>query len=192
MVAAIIRLIMLFFVIFDPFMSFSVFFSITKDFPKRQKRKIAILAVTVAAGLSFAVLLFGKILLDIFSTDIQDFRVAGGIILLLLGIKMTLGSPSKDSEQGGSTGAAIAAVIGTPLITGPAAITAIILTSNDYGKILTGIAVALVLSITFIFLFFEDAIGKKLGTTLIQVMSTILGLITIAWGVDFIRTGLGI
>jgi multiple antibiotic resistance protein len=98
---------------------------------------------------------------------------------------------SIDSSKN-SSAKAIAAIIGTPLLTGPAAITAIIISTNDYGAMITGSAVGIVLGVTAIMLYQANLISKALGPTSIQVMSTIMGLITVAWGVKFIRVGLGI
>ncbi|HIH21582.1 MAG TPA: hypothetical protein HA222_02890, partial [Candidatus Diapherotrites archaeon] len=85
---------------------------------------------------------------------------------------------------------ALAAVIGTPLITGPAAITAIIISTSDYGILQTSTAIAIVLAFTLVLLYALSTRSKMKGETAIQVLSTILGLVTIAWGIDFIRTGL--
>jgi multiple antibiotic resistance protein len=187
----IIQLVVLFFVIFDPFVSLAVFVVATGKMEKRERNKTAALAVFVAGAISAVVLFFGPSVLTFLSTTLDDFRVAGGIILGLLGIKMVWGHSNGDAIKDNSA-KAVAAIIGTPLLTGPAAITAIMISVNDYGHAVTGAAVALVLGITAIMLYQASAIHRALGQTTLQVMSTILGLITIAWGVKFIRVGLGI
>ena len=119
--------------------------------------------------------------------------MAGGIILGLLGIKMVWGQSLADTDSlKKGTGRAIAAIIGTPLLTGPAAITSIMIAVNDYGPLIPGIAVAIVLGISAVMFYHANLIQKALGKTTLQVVSTLLGLITIAWGVKFIRMGLGI
>jgi multiple antibiotic resistance protein len=136
---AIIQLIILFFVIFDPFVSLAVFVIATQKISKEERNKTATLAVAVAFVLSFLVLFFGQNVLSWLSTTLDDFRVAGGIILALLGIKMATGHSLVESgklEQGSAR--AVAAIIGTPLLTGPAAITTIIIATNDYGRMITG------------------------------------------------------
>ena len=83
-----IQLVILFFVIFDPLASFVVFLSVTSKMEIHEKRSTAILAVVVAAVLSYAVLIMGTNMLSLFNTNLNDFKVAGGIILIVLGIKM--------------------------------------------------------------------------------------------------------
>ncbi len=62
------QLIVLFFVIFDPFISFSVFFIATKDMVARERTKTAFFAVLVAAVISYAFLIFENGVLTLFAT----------------------------------------------------------------------------------------------------------------------------
>jgi multiple antibiotic resistance protein len=183
------QLIILFTVIIDPLASFGVFFSAVKGMNKKDKRKIANLAVSVAAALSFSVLFLGNNLLHLFSTSIEEFRIAGGIILAVLGVKMSLGHSPAENVKGDSA-KAIAAIIGTPLLTGPATITAIIVSVNDYGVVLTGTAVTLVLIGTAALFYQADKIKNFFGDTFVRIVSTILGMVTLAWGIRFASEGI--
>jgi multiple antibiotic resistance protein len=118
-------------------------------------------------------------------------RVAGGVILGILGIKMALGHSLTDTEKIRGNSKALASIIASPLMTGPAAITTIIITAHDYGMLLTGIPMSVVLLLSLAILYASSWVVKRIGETSIQVMSTMMGLITIAWAVMFIKTGLG-
>lgn len=182
------QLLILFFVIIDPLASFAVYLAATGKLATREQHRIALLAILTAGSVALAVLLFGELLLQLFSTDIDTFRIAGGIILGLLGLKMTMGYSLAETK--GRTTSGIAAIIATPLLTGPAAITAIILSSADYGKSLTGVAFFTVLLATGLLFYFAQWSKRLLNETFVQVMTTVLGLITIAWGVNFVITGI--
>jgi len=185
------QLVVLFAVIFDPPASFMVFVSALPHATNREKKLIAAYAVSLAFSLSFLVLLFGERLLYLFSTSIDEFRIAGGIILGILGIRMVLGSPLMNLDKEKKTsGNAVAAIIATPLLTGPAAITTIIIASGDFGILLTGLAVFTVLALTGAMFYFSSFFEKVLSRTAVQIISTILGLITISWGVSMITTGI--
>ena len=195
MVDTLIQLVILFFVIFDPLVSFVVFLSSTSKMKIDEKRSTAILAVTVAAALSYAVLFLGTNLLSLFDTNLSDFKVAGGIVLSMLGIKMVMGQSLAQSSSEGvgeSSVRAIASIIGTPPLTGPAAISAIIMSVTDYGIFYTGAAVTIVLVFTAVLFLESYRLKEFMSKTTTQVLSTVLGLITLAWGVGFIRAGLGI
>ncbi len=186
------QLIVLFVVIIDPMASFAVFAVATDPMKDDERRRTAFLAIAVAAMISGLVLVLGERLLDLFNTDIQNFKIAGGIILLIFGIQMSLGMSLFEVEKKeGSSAAAIASLIATPLLTGPATISTIIITSHDYGMASTGLAIAIVLGFSAVLLLLTARISHKIGKMPIQVMSTIMGLITLAWGVMFIRDGLG-
>ncbi|MFA5745985.1 MAG: MarC family protein [archaeon] len=192
MISKLIGLIVLFFVIIDPLSSFVVFFVSTKGFENKEKLRIALLSVALATFISYLVLFFGENLLQIFSTDINSFKIAGGIILVILGINMSLGKSITDIEKmEGDSVHAIASIIATPLISGPATITAIIISSADYGKLLTGIAIGVILAIVgllfYLSVVYHDITSK--AKTTIQVVTTIMGLITLAWGVNYIISG---
>lgn len=193
MLSELISLTILFFVIIDPLTSFVVFFVSTKGFNNNAKIKIAILSVLLATFISYLVLFLGQNLLTIFSTDINSFKIAGGIILLILGINMSLGKSFNDLEKmEGDSVHAVASIIATPLISGPATITAIIISAADFGKLLTGAAIGIILAIIGILFYlsirFHDVTSK--AKTTIQVVTTIMGLITLAWGVNFIISGI--
>ena len=187
------QLVVLFFVIIDPITSFAVFFVLTNEKSKEERMRTAVLAVTVAAALIYAVLLLGQLLLRMFSTTIDDFRVAGGIILLILGIQMALGQSFQ--APGGSGGnhksvQAIAAIVATPFLSGPAAITAVIISVKDLGMLETGLAVTVVLVFTAVLFILSARLNRFINRTVVQIMSTVMGMLTIAWGVMYIRTGI--
>lgn len=191
MFTELLQLIVLFFVIIDPFVSFTVFYALTENMSTSERKKIATYAIIVAAGLSFVFLMFGKLVLSLFSTNIDEFKVAGGIILGILGIQMVLGIQlSSNGKKEENAGRAIATIIATPLLTGPAAMTAIIINASEYGRIMTGIAIACVLGFTALIFYQAKLVNRLIGKTLIQIMSTILGLVTLAWGVKFVVEGL--
>jgi multiple antibiotic resistance protein len=193
-----IKLIVLFFVIFDPLLSGMVFISATKAMPYNSRVRIGLYAILVAMLISAIFLFFGHSFLSLFSTNINDVKIAGGILLAILGLKMSLGyelmtSPEKKDPDSKVTQSqiGIASLIGTPLLTGPAAITTIIISGTDYGILTTGLAVFIVLLFAAIIFMVLSKFPDKISPVPLQVTSTILGLITLAWGIDFIRTGLG-
>ncbi|NYT00595.1 MAG: MarC family protein [Methanocellales archaeon] len=193
MIGNLISLIILFFVIYDPLLSIPFFLNATKNMDKEERFKTATLAILVASIISIAVLFSGIRLLNLFNTNLDDFKVAGGIVLGLLGVKMVLGIPITEIEKGENKSiSGVAVIIGTPLLSGPAAITTIIISVSDYGLLTTGIAVTLVLALTGILLYSAAKLLHFLGETAIQVSTTMMGLITLSWGVMFIRGGLGI
>ena len=192
MLESLVQLVILFTVIIDPLSSFAVFTTSTAAMTAAEKKRTALYAVLAAAAMSYAILLVGEPLLHLFSVSILDFKIAGGIILAIFGIQMTLGqSMSGNSIKQGSSVPAVAAIIATPLLTGPAAIAAIIGAVNDQGMLVTGLAITVVMAITAVMFALPTSVVNKIGKTPIQFMSVIMGMITLAWGIRFIKDGLG-
>ncbi|MDD2655933.1 MAG: MarC family protein [Candidatus ainarchaeum sp.] len=179
----------LLYVIMDPLLSLAAFFSLTKGIPKGECRKIATQAVLIAAVPLFLFIYIGNGILTVLSVSMGSFEVAGGIILILLGVQMALGI-TFPREHEDNDRSAIAVVIGTPLITGPAVIATSILLADKFGRETTALAGLAALFGMWLVLRFASLIHGRLGRTGIKVLSTMMGIITIAWGVDFIRTGL--
>ena len=76
----------LLFFIFDPFASLPIFICMTKDLDDNQKTSSANRAVLVAALLFVIFAVLGTNLLGVFSVTLDGFRIAGGIVLLLMAI----------------------------------------------------------------------------------------------------------
>jgi multiple antibiotic resistance protein len=178
-------------VIMDPLLSMAAFLSMTKGLNKKERDLCAAKAVVVAAVPLFLFLLAGNVLLTIMKVDIETFKAAGGLILVLLGIQLSLGISflkEENSEDMHDT-SAIASVIGTPLITGPATISAAIILGNEFGIGVTAVAGIGALLVIWLVLMAGALMYKYLGRTGIRVLSTMMGLVTIAWGVAFIKAG---
>ncbi|MFH1393934.1 MAG: MarC family protein [Candidatus Micrarchaeota archaeon] len=178
-------------VIMDPLVSMSAFHSMTKQMRGREKGEIAKKAVLVAAVPLFVFILGGSLMLDILSVNIETFKAAGGLILIILGIQLSLGvSFKKQKDEDLHDQGAIASIIGTPLITGPATISAAIILTDEMGMPITAAAGICALLVAWFALAIGTRFYDKFGITGARVLSTMLGLITIAWGMAFIKEGL--
>lgn len=191
MLEQLVQLVILFTVIIDPLSSFAFFTASTAAMTAPEKKRTARYAVLAAAAMSYAILFIGAPLLTLFSVSISDFKIAGGIILAIFGVQMTLGQSLGGKIKEGASVPATAAIIATPLLTGPAAITAIIAAVHDSGMAVTGVAITIVLVFTAVLFALPTKIVKRIGTTPIQFVSVIMGMITLAWGIRFIKEGLG-
>lgn len=79
------------FAIMNPLSTVPIFAAMTADLDGSSRRKTAIVAVTtVSVGAVFCALA-GHLILGIFGIGIQEFRLAGGLIVLLIGLSMLNG-----------------------------------------------------------------------------------------------------
>jgi len=174
-------------VVMDPVVGVSALLSLTKDKKGAERRKIAVKSVLVA---TFVFLIFafgGDVFFKILGVNIYSFRAAGGIILIIMGIQLTLGiSFPKEKEKVSE----VAVVIGTPLISGPATITTTIILVKDIELMNTLIAGLSALFVILLSLLIALRINKIIGRNGMRVLSTMMGIVTIAWGLQFLFTGI--
>jgi len=176
------------FVIMDPFGGITILMSLTKKKSVLERRDIIKRAVSIAAGILLIFILFGEKILEFFGISINSFRIAGGIILLIMGIEYVLDLRiTRESLLGYS----IAIVpLATPLITGPGVITSTIIIVMHYGKLIAFIAAGLSLLITLVIFYYSNVIYKFLGRQGNEILSRLMGLVLTAIAVEFIVQGI--
>ncbi|VVB71412.1 MarC family integral membrane protein [uncultured archaeon] len=178
-----------FFVIMDPFVSIPAFLSVTKKFTNLDKIAAANKAIIVAA---IPILLFafaGTFIFGWFGITISDFKIAGGIILVLLGIELVLNLDFGDKDSKDPSASAI--IIGVPLITGPGVITITILSVASYGILVTLFAGFLSLFLTYVLLRQAAWLQNTLGKDTLDILSRVMGLLLTAVAISFITSGIG-
>jgi len=189
MIVDLLQSIVTFLIVMDPVSSMSVFIFLTKRFSSAEKFKAANKAVVVAGILAFAFIFLGEPLLDLMGITFNSFKVAGGIVLFLLGLEMILNfSISKEKAKDYNVAAVI---IATPLITGPGVITTSILMVNRLGLLLTSISALVSLFATWIILRGGEKIHKIFGQNTLDVISKIMGLVIASVGINFIISVFG-
>ena len=174
------------FFILDPFASLPMFINITKDLDERTMKSYANKAIVVAAILLYAFMFIGNDLMDIFGVSMDSFRVAGGIIFLMMAIELVFGlNLSKmDDEKGAKW-----AIIASPILTGPGVITTAILFSDQQGILTVMIAGTIALLLTWVILRCSPIIMKYVGEQALGIVTKIIGLFIAAMGVESIFSG---
>ncbi len=185
--SSLIEAIILLIVITDPIVSVAAFLSLTRGKKPRERRRIAGKAVMVAAIVFLVFAFGGDIALRGLGVDLNTFKAAGGIILVLLGVQMSLGFTFPKEKEDVSE---IAVVIGTPLISGPATITTTMILVKDIGLAATLISGAAAFFVILLSLLMSQGISRLLGKGGIRVLSTMMGIVTIAWGIQFLLAGI--
>ena len=174
------------FLILDPFASLPMFISVTQGLDEKTVRTYANNSVLVAAILLLIFLVFGETLMGLFGVTMDTFRVAGGIIFLMMAIELVFGL--KLTKQDGSKGAAWA-VIASPVLTGPGVITAAIIFSSENGLLPAMIAGIVALLITWVILRASTRIMRVVDEQAMSICTKIIGLFIAAMGVQSIFTG---
>jgi len=175
------------FIIVDPIGNIPIFIGLTENVPEVQRRKVYNTAILVGVVLLLVFAFTGQEILNIFGLSIYAFEVAGGILLLIISIRILISGTRESTE---SSPESIGAVpIAIPLLVGPGAITTTIFTLQVYGAAEAILAVLIVLSLTWVILRFIDRIYKVLGKIGSLVIARVMALLIAAIAVQYILIG---
>jgi multiple antibiotic resistance protein len=190
------------FFLVDPFAAIPSFLAITEmaDPPRRKRmaRKGALTCFIVLT--SFA--LGGQLIFRMFGITLPAFEVAGGLILLLIGLDMLQAKRSATQEATGETEEAShkedAGIVplGIPMLAGPGAISSVMVLVGqvpslwhwEMGAILGSIGLTSLVS--YWVLAGADGVRRVMGETGIRILVRIMGLLLVALAMQFFVNGL--
>ena len=191
-VDALVKSILLLFIAIDPLGNAPIFHAVTTGFPKQVRVRIVRRSVTVATALLAFFAAAGDALLYYFGLTVDDFRVAGGIILFIYGAAGILGFTEAGAlRQGRADAEAIAVVpLATPLLAGPAAIATTLYIKAVHGVAYVAAAITVNSAITFLLLRYSEELLRLLGRSGATALAKIMSLLLAAIAVAMIREGL--
>jgi len=185
------------FIIIDPFGVLPIFLVLTKDMDGKARMKTLKYSVTFALSLLIAFALTGKAILDYLSVSIHALRIAGGILLLLIGVSMLYEGDMPRSRRKGAEEAEEAQVpedvafvpLGTPMLAGPGAISVVIILTGtaDIPMVLASLIV--VMAIGALILLRADIVFRLIGKAGTRALTRVMGLLGSAYAVQMILDG---
>ncbi|MCL4430114.1 MAG: MarC family protein [Chloroflexi bacterium] len=172
----------------DPVGNIPIFMGLTEKIEPSKRKRIYNTAVLVGFILLLVFAFLGQELLNIFGLSIYSFGIAGGILLLIIAIRILVsGNIKEEVDSPESLGAVPIAI---PLLVGPGAITTTIFNLQTYGALAAILAVIVVLSITWVILHYIGAIYRVLGKTGALVIARVMALFIAAIAIQYIITGI--
>lgn len=166
-----------------------IFLGFTEGISGFQKKKLILEAILAAFLVAVAFLFGGKAVLRFLGITINDFRIAGGLVLLILSINDILSS--SDDRRHPHTNIGVVP-LGIPLIMGPAALTTILILVDSFGYITTIISILINFLIVFIVLTNAKWVTKAIGAGGSKAFAKIASLFLAAYAVMMIREGITI
>ena len=163
-----------------------IFMSLVDGIEKPQKTKIINQSVITALSVSIGFLALGKFVFSVLGIEIYDFKMAGGLLLLVFAINDLL-----FSEKGKRTITPTMGVVplGIPLVIGPAVLTSIIVTVDTYGYIPTVTSLVVNLIIVWVVFLKSNFIYRLMGEGGSKAFAKVASLLLAAIAVMMIRRG---
>ena len=190
------------FFLVDPFAAIPSFLAITESADaarrKRMARKAAITCFIVLTSFALA----GQLIFRMFGITLPAFEIAGGLILLLIGLDMLEARRSPTQEAQGDTEEAAAkedagiVPLGIPMLAGPGAISSVMVLVGpipsifhwQMGAVLGSIGITCIVS--YLVLAGAGRVRRVLGETGIRILVRIMGLLLVALAMQFFVNGL--
>jgi len=187
------------FVIVNPIEATLVYVSLTASLTPSERRRICRRTTFVAFAIAILFSVAGDAVLRLFGITVDSLRVAGGVLLFLVAMDMLRGvhqdkkvtqAELRDANQRDDISIFPLAI---PLLTGPGAITTVVVLMGAAAEYVEKALVLLAISFTFLATYMilksSEHIDQALGITGIMVMTRIMGLILGAVAVSFVATG---
>lgn len=180
-------------IIINPLSTIGLFLSLTKNDKEKERSKIAFMCSLA----SFMVLVFfaltGFLVFQLYSITLEAFRIAGGVVLLIIGLRMLF--PPANEQKEIRVGQEVWLVpLAIPMTSGPGAIlSAVVLSSqvtNPWLEISLWVAIFVACAINFIVLRNAGWVDRRIGPTGTEALIKVMGLLVCAVGVQFMITGL--
>lgn len=176
------------FVVIDPIGNIPLFIAFTKKLEKAEHKTVSKTAILTAAALLLLFGVAGTQILQLFGITIFSFMIAGGTLLFIIAIELlTYG----EWRFAGSVKEEVGVVpIAFPLLAGPGSITAVIISYQTSGFLITFSSIIIVMAITYVILRLVNPIYKVLGNRGSMIVSRVFAVIIAAIAVEYIVKGI--
>lgn len=185
---------MAFFAIMNPISNLPAYMALVADDSQKISRKIAFRSLLIAFVIVTVFIFSGDFIFKVFGITIVSFRIAGGILVAVIGYHMINGnhSPSyKGMEQQAVNSDPMSIAISPlamPLFAGPGTITTALSLANGglRNQLITVVAFAILCVITYLLLRSAKQIADFLGKNLMKIITKMMGLLLFSIGIQMI------
>ena len=177
--------------VLDPLGSLPVFIPIMREVAPERRRRVAVREALIAFAVLFAFMLFGDVFLRVMRLSERSLEVAGGVILLMVAIRMIF------NHEGGVYGTPegkepFIFPLAVPLMAGPSAMaTVLLLASRQPDRVLAWAgALTCAMAVSGAVLLLCERIRRLLGDSVVSALEKLMGLVLTAIAVEMILAGL--
>jgi len=187
-IPGLIRAVISLFIVVDPLGNIPIFISLTEKMDEEKRRKTFHTATVTGVILLLSFALVGQQIFILFGISMQSFMIAGGILLLLISVKILITGRWEEREVSPESVGIVPIAI--PLLIGPGAITTTILNIRMFNVATTVISVLIVFLIVWVTLRCIDPIHRLLGRSGSLVIARVMALMIAAIAVEYILEGI--
>ncbi|MBO6896966.1 MAG: MarC family protein [Shimia sp.] len=186
-------------VVIDPIGTIPVFIAVTAAMTAPERRKTALLAAAVSAGVLMFFLICGQLLIDGLGISLLSFQVAGGIVLFLFALTMIFGESKPESDKHAADVDAeleekpspAVFPLAVPSLASPGAMLAIVLMTNNNTvaipeQAITAVVMLIVLVFAYLCMLAAGPIIRVIGNSGAAIVSRVMGMILASVAADLV------
>ncbi|MDD5399398.1 MAG: MarC family protein, partial [Dehalococcoidia bacterium] len=178
------------FVAMDSISTVPILLSLTHELSDKKRNSVIRNALITALGLGLVFIVVGKGIFIFLGITVNDFLIAGGLILFLLGAKELV--VGKMFEAQVATGEDVIAVVplATPLVVGPAVLTTLLILTDQYHIVMVTFSFIVNLLISWLLFAQANRLVRVLGHGGVLALSKVFALLLAAIAVSMIHRGI--
>ena len=178
--------------VLDPLGSLPIFISVMRVVEPGRRTHVALRESTIAFSVLALFMVGGQGFLNLMRLSERSLEVAGGVILLIIAIRMIFATGAEIYANQGPQREPLIFPLAVPLLAGPSAMaTVLLLASRQPDRLLEwmgALTVAMLVSGTVLLL--ADRIRRLLGASVVSAIEKLMGLLLTAVAVEMILAGL--
>jgi len=188
------------FFLVDPFAVIPLFLAVAETSPEAERRQIARRAAWTCAIVLCLFSVAGSLIFKAFGITLPAFKIAGGIILLQIGLDMLQARQSgtkstpEETQEGAAKADASIIPLGMPMLAGPGAISTVMVLVGESHTVWQHVIVYATIVVTSIVSYMvlrgAGRVRRYMGETGIRILSRLMGLLLVALAVQFVANGL--
>lgn len=175
------------FVAIDPVGLAAIFLGLGQGIAPPQRQRIARQATITGGAVALGFLFLGQTMFAALGISVNDFQIAGGLILFILAARDLIHSAVEAEKLPDDFGVV---PLGMPLIAGPALIATLLVLAHKVGYGITLAALTVNLGIVVLAFAYSDVLGRMIGAMGMRAISKIVSMLLAAIAVSMIRSGL--
>ncbi|MEO6982877.1 MAG: MarC family protein [Edaphobacter sp.] len=188
------------FFLVDPFAALPTFLAVTTGADAKRRRQMARKASLTALVVLSAFAVAGQYIFKMFGITLPAFEIAGGVILLLIGLDMLEAKRSATQESSEESRAAASkedagiVPLGIPMLAGPGAITSVMVlvgqARTKWQMVAILMSILITAAICYLVLGNSDRVARVMGETGVRILVRIMGLLLVALAVQYFVNGM--
>ena len=179
--------------VMDPLGNTPLFLSVLERVPPARRQRVLIRELLLALAFLGAFLIGGATLLDLVGIRQESVRIAGGLIIFLIALRMVFPRGKAHSHEDDIEGEPLVVPLAIPLVAGPSALATLVVLNNGADALTKselGVALLMAWGVTSFILLLSGRLRRVLGRRGLIAMERLMGMLLVALAVQMFLDGL--